>query len=214
MAEAQWISVADAARVLDKSERTIRRQCESGKLRARQESTATGKAWMICLNPADDVTEGLTEAVTEAVTEGITEGEIEEAPANAAATSVDDNDAAAIVSTLEIAVSTPPAIAPANNEVLAQVSELRHDVEQIKAYLTGQIVAEVSDKLATLPTRDDIREDFTSAMTAAISPVMQRLESLAAENAQLQTALQAEKQKALAQAQAQARRPWWKKMFS
>lgn len=200
----QWVSVAQAAHQLKKSERTIRRQCESGKLTCRLQSTASGKMWMICLRPGENVTEGVTEEAPQSST-------------RSQQTAPTIEDTAAIVHVGEVTLSTPAAKAPAiaaDSEVLAQVEEMRHDLEQIKAYLTGQIVgqadSEVRETLAALPTRDDIREDLTTAMTAVITPVMQRLEELAAENAQLQTELHAEKQKALAQ----VRRPWWKKLFS
>jgi len=200
----RWISVAEAAHQLKKSERTVRRQCESGKLTCRLESTPSGKTWMICLHPGENVTEGVTEEAPQSST-------------RSQETAATIEDTAAIVHVGEVTLSTPAAKAPAiaaDSEVLAQVEEMRHDLEQIKAYLTGQIVgqadSEVRETLAALPTRDDIREDLTTAMTAVITPVMQRLEELAAENAQLQTELHAEKQKALAQ----VRRPWWKKLFS
>ncbi len=202
MAAAQWISVAEAAKILQKSERTIRRQCESGKLQARQESTPSGRAWMVCLEPV--------ESMADEVTEGEIEPPSSTQDAEATATGADRNEAAAIVPTLEMRISTAAATSEANTEVLAEVGELRHDVEQIRAFLAGQIAAEMRDTLAALPSRDDIREDLTTAMSAAITPVMQRLEELAGENAQLQAELQREKQKALAQ----VRRPWWKKLFS
>lgn len=209
MAEApRWISVAQAAHQLKKSERTIRRQCESGKLTCRLQSTASGKTWMICLRSGENVTENVTESVTEGVTE-----EAPQSSTRSQQTTATIEDTAAIVHVGEVTLSTPVAKAPAiaaDSEVLAQVEEMRHDVEQIKAYLTGQITAEMRDTLATLPSRDDIRDDLTTAMSAALSPVMQRLEELAGENAQLQTELHAERQKALAQ----VRRPWWKKLFS
>lgn len=201
MAEAQWISVAEAAKRLHKSERTVRRQCESGKLNARQESTPSGRSWMVCLEPVESVTDHMAEEVTE--------GEVEAPSSTQSEEATDRNEATAIVPTLEMRVSAPAANAPANAEVLAEVGELRHDVEEIRAFLAGQIAAEMRDTLAALPSRDDIREDLTTAMSAALTPVMNRLEELAAENAQLQTELHAEKQKALAQ----VRRPWWKKLF-
>lgn len=214
MAEAQWISVAEAAKILQKSERTVRRQCEGGKLQARQESTPSGRAWMVCLEPVESVAESMAESMADEVTEGEIEAPSSTRSEEATATGADRNEAAAIVPTLEMHVSTPAvtssANAPANSEVLAEVGELRHDVEQIRAFLAGQIAAEMRDTLAALPSRDDIREDLTTAMSAAITPVMQRLEELAGENAQLQAELQREKQKALAQ----VRRPWWKKLFS
>lgn len=205
MAVERWISVTEAAKTLGKSERTIRRQCESGKLRARQESTPSGKAWTVCLEPL------------ETTAEEVTEGEIEELSStrtdDAAATNAAAANATAIVPALEMSVSSPAANAAdnatANSEVLVQVSELRHDMEKIKGYLAGQIANEMRDTLAALPTRDDLRDDLTTAMTAAITPVMQRMETLATENAQLQMQLQAEKQKTLDQ----TRRPWWKKLF-
>jgi hypothetical protein len=203
-ANLRWLSVAEAAAQLSLSERTVRRRCENGKLTARIESTPSGKAWLVCLQSLEETADHVTEGV------------LEEAPQAQSSTRSQDTAATttAIVPVLERSVSTPAATplanAPANSEVLAEVGELRHDVEQIKAYLTGQITAEMRDTLATLPSRDDIRDDLTTAMSAALSPVMQRLEELAGENAQLQTELHAERQKALAQ----VRRPWWKKLFS
>lgn len=210
MAAAQWISVAEAAKILQKSERTVRRQCEGGKLLARQESTLSGRAWMVCLEPVESVAEGMADDVTEGEIETPSSTRSEEATA----TGADRNEAAAIVPTLEMRVSTAAATSEANtlanSEVLAEVSELRQNVEQIKAYLVGQNAAEMREALAALPSRDDIREDLTTVMSAALTPVMNRLEELAGENAQLQAELHAEKQKALAQ----VRRPWWKKLFS
>jgi excisionase family DNA binding protein len=46
----KWLTVSQAAARLGVSERTVRRRCESGKLPARLESTATGAAWL--LDPA------------------------------------------------------------------------------------------------------------------------------------------------------------------
>ena len=200
-ANLRWLSVAEAATQLSLSERTVRRRCESGKLTARIESTPSGKAWLVCLHPLKETADPMTEGV------------LEEAPQAQSSTRSQDTAATstAIVPVLERSVSTPAATplanAAANSEVLA---ELRHDVEQIKAYLTGQITAEMRDTLATLPSRDDIRDDLTAAMSAALLPVMQRLEELAGENAQLQTELHTERQKALAQ----VCRPWWKKLFA
>jgi len=42
-----WLTVSQAAALLCVSERTVRRRCESGKLAARLDTTATGKAWLI-----------------------------------------------------------------------------------------------------------------------------------------------------------------------
>lgn len=202
-AEEQWISVAEAAHTLKKSERTIRRQCESGKLKARIETTESGKTWRVCLNSqaSDDVS-----AAAIAAAKTTDSGQ-------AAATFERETDpiseTAAIVAVTEAAV----ALAADNREVLAEVDEIRNEVGQIKAFLVGQMSAQssqIGERLAVLPTRDNLREDVAELMGAALSPVMQRLEELAKENAQLETQLHQEKQKQLAQ----VRRPWWKKMFS
>ena len=42
-----WLTVSQAAAALSKSERTIRRRCESGKLTVRLDTSDTGKAWLV-----------------------------------------------------------------------------------------------------------------------------------------------------------------------
>ena len=43
----EWLTVSQAASALRVSERTVRRRCEAGKLKAHLESTETGKVWLI-----------------------------------------------------------------------------------------------------------------------------------------------------------------------
>lgn len=206
----KWITVAEAAHELKKSERTIRRQCEAGKLRGRLDKTDSGKTWMVCLAPVEDVTESVTEGQTQATSSTRSE--------DAAAKAADILGTAAIVPTHEMTAVIAPVAAPVitadNSEILAEVSEVKEQVEQIKSFLAGQMSVQMSEqmdkRLSALPTRDDFREDVAALMGSALMPVMQRLETLASENAQLQNELHNEKQKTLAQ----VRRPWWKKLFT
>ena len=202
----KWITVAEAAHELKKSERTIRRQCEAGKLRGRLDKTDSGKTWMVCLAPVEDVTESVTEGQTQATSSTRSE--------DAAAKAADIIGTAAIVPTHEMTAVAAPVITADNSEILAEVSEVKEQVEQIKSFLAGQMSVQMSEqmdkRLSALPTRDDFREDVAALMGSALMPVMQRLETLASENAQLQNELHNEKQKTLAQ----VRRPWWKKLFT
>lgn len=204
-ADEEWLSVAEAAQRLDKSERTIRRQCEAGKLRGRLDKTDSGKTWMVCLAPVEDVTESVTQSVTESVTSSTRSAE------DSVTAAYLEEKTADIVPLAEHAQHLATAtISENNSELLAQMSEMRHDVENIKIFLSGQMSAQMDKSLSALPTREDLREDVASIMGSALTPVMQRLEELAALNAQLETQLHAEKQKNLTQ----VCRPWWKKLFS
>ncbi len=71
----------------------------------------------------------------------------------------------------------------------ATLQRLDSDVQQIKSFIAGQ-----------LTTREALRDEVSAALDASLSPLLLRLEELAAENA----SLKAQKQAA----------PWWRRFFS
>lgn len=61
------------------------------------------------------------------------------------------------------------------------VEKLSADVQQIKAYLAGQV-----------NTRESVREDVRAALEEVLNPIVESLEALHAENARLRAALEAD----------------------
>jgi hypothetical protein len=89
------------------------------------------------------------------------------------------------------AATTQPGAASAEVAVsdAATLQRLESDVQQIKAFVAGQ-----------LTTREALRDEVSAALDASLSPLLLRLEELAAENAELR----AQKKAA----------PWWRRFFS
>jgi hypothetical protein len=89
------------------------------------------------------------------------------------------------------AATTQPGAASAAVAVndATTLQRLETDVQQIKAFVAGQ-----------LTTREALRDEVSAALDASLSPLLLRLEELAAENA----ALKAQKKAA----------PWWRRFFS
>ncbi len=80
--------------------------------------------------------------------------------------------------------------APGAATTPAELARLETDVQQIKAYLAGQI-----------NSREAMREDISAALTQALSPVLMKLNELQEENSALRAQLAAQRPQP-------GRRPW------
>jgi predicted DNA-binding transcriptional regulator YafY len=90
--------------------------------------------------------------------------------------------------------SAEPA-APAAATTPPELARLETDVQQIKAFLAGQI-----------NSREAMREDIGAALAQALSPVLMKLDELQAENSALRAELAAQRP--------QPGRSWWRNLIA
>ena len=173
------------------SERTVRRRVAAGKIEAvKDTSPETGAAYFIAQATVDAL---LAPAPSPAqLQQGAHKEEEQEEEAHALAR----------VEPLERSVLAAPS---------AELVRLRDDVQQIKAFLVGQEMAQGSEELPA-----NLGTVIGQAMRETVAPLVERIEQQSAENALLKQQLaQALEQNAGAQAREQEResarkRPsWW-----
>jgi excisionase family DNA binding protein len=196
-ASGEWLTVSQAAALLRVSERTVRRRCEAGKLSARLETTPTGPAWLI--EAAD-----------------IPAASAADAAANNQASAANlrpELDEAADVSAGNSSMPADAADIPADNAIALRVNEMSGEIEQLKSFIAGGIMAQIAARLEQVPSAEQMRDAVEQGIAAAVknsdgasrddvvnavAPVLERLEQIEASNAALRAeneALKAEMDK-------------------
>lgn len=161
------LTVAQAARALGMSERTLRRRVTTGKIEAVKDTTPeTGSAWFIeqatidaLLAPPLKRDAGASNS-TELKGGAPEEQEVKEGAAP-----------------LALVERSAQAAQP---EQSAEIVRLRDDVQQIKAFLVGQAMAEGGEQLPA-----NLGTVIGQAMRETLAPMMERIEQQSAENALL-----------------------------
>lgn len=207
------LTIAQAARELGMSERTLRRRVTGGKIEGVKETTPeTGSAWFIeqatvdallreqprrqalpsgaapPAQPLDAAPLDVAQLKGGAPLQAERWGEEEEEE--------NKEDVAALVRV------EPEQDAQAQS---AEVVQLRADVQQIKAFLMGQAMAESG---AELPA--NLGTVIGQAMRETLAPLVEKIEQQSAENALLKKELAEAEARELERKAAQTRRrPWW-----
>ena len=139
-AAADWLTVSQAAAALGVSERTIRRRCDKGKLRARLVTTDSGPAWFIDRADVPDV--AAANAADTAAIAADTRANVK--AAQDVPTAPDAADAAAIAADTRAADATAALIA----EKGARINDLQKQLDAVNAALSREQSAHAETRRA------------------------------------------------------------------
>ncbi len=155
------LTIAQAARALGMSERTLRRRVTDGKIKAVKAATPeTGVAWFIEQTTLDTLLNPQP---------GEEEQEKEDEPASRSALA---------------RVEPQPELERNARAPSAEIVHLRGEVQQIKAFLLGQTMAESGEQLPA-----NLGTVIGQAMRETLAPMRERIEEQSAENALLKQQL-------------------------